>query len=108
MSALVYLKAQCSVLYCRPKLAQHISKHLNFLDVRYPKVPNWDNFFQGCVSRLLLTLVGSPPVSNAPNRSDPNSSVDIVPISDNPASANKQQHPIADGKLHYFNSKHGI
>ena len=46
-------------------------------DVKYPKVASWDSFFQSSVSRVLLTLVGSPP-----GPSDPNRSVDIVPVSD--------------------------
>ncbi|XP_074619097.1 uncharacterized protein LOC141877946 isoform X2 [Acropora palmata] len=52
--------------------------------VRYPKVASWDTLFQGCVSRVLLTLVGSPPSASPAFTQDPNSSVDTVPVAYKP------------------------
>ena len=54
------------------------------LVVRYPKVASWDTLFQGCVSRVLLTLVGSPPSASPAFTQDPNSSVDTVPVAYKP------------------------
>jgi len=46
-----------------------------FPDVIYPQVPHWTQFFQSCVSRLLLMLVGSPPTIQDKDRS-----LDLVPL----------------------------
>ncbi|XP_078367466.1 uncharacterized protein LOC144651409 isoform X2 [Oculina patagonica] len=66
-------------------------------DVKYPQVASWDSFFQSSVSRVLLTLVGSPPGSSPVNRPDPNRSVDIVPVSDKQAVQPQQTSPIPNG-----------
>ncbi|XP_022796822.1 uncharacterized protein LOC111335223 isoform X4 [Stylophora pistillata] len=63
-------------------------------DVKYPKVASWDSFFQGSVSRVLLTLVGSPPGSSPNNKPDPNRSVDIVPVSDKQAVKSQETSPV--------------
>lgn len=47
----------------------------------YPQVPQWTQFFQSCVSRVLLMLVGSPPsVSSVPDKAEANRSLDLVPM----------------------------
>lgn len=68
-------------------------------DVKYPKVASWDSFFQSSVSRVLLTLVGSPPGSSPDNRPDPNRSVDIVPVSDKQSVQPQQTSPIPNGRF---------
>ena len=72
-------------------------------DVKYPKVPNWTTFFQSSVSRVLLTLVGSPPSSHPGNTNDPNRSVDTVPVSDKPAPQPQMNSPVMNGKHVYCN-----
>ena len=67
------------------------------LDVKYPKVASWDSFFQSCVSRVLLTLVGSPPSSSPVNKQDPNISVDTVPVSHKPNSKPDLLTSLANG-----------
>ena len=69
-----------------------------FPDVKYPKVASWDAFFQGCVSRVLLTLVGSPPNSSPVNKHDPNTSVDTVPVSDKQGTRPQLPNPLTNGK----------
>ena len=64
------------------------------VDVKYPKVASWDSFFQGSVSRVLLTLVGSPPGSSPNNKPDPNRSVDTVPVSDKQAVKSQETSPV--------------
>jgi len=66
-------------------------------DVKYPKVASWDSFFQSSVSRVLLTLVGSPPGSSPGNRPDPNRSVDIVPVSGKQSIKPPQTSPLPNG-----------
>lgn len=66
-------------------------------DVRYPKVASWNTFFQGCVSRVLLTLVGSPPSSSPGSKHDPNISVDTVPVSHKPDSKGHSPSLITNG-----------
>lgn len=70
-------------------------------DVKYPKVPNWTTFFQSSVSRVLLTLVGSPPSPHPGNANDPNRSVDTVPVSDKPVPKPQMNSPVMNGK-HVF------
>ena len=65
-----------------------------FVDIKYPKVASWDSFFQGSVSRVLLTLVGSPPGSSPNNKPDPNRSVDTVPVSDKQAVKFQETSPV--------------
>ena len=72
--------------------------------MQYPKVASWDSFFQSSVSRVLLTLVGSPPGSSPDIKSDPNRSVDIVPVSDKQSVKPKQTSPNHNGKyLNMYN-----
>ena len=71
--------------------------HGVFLDVKYPKVASWDTFFQGCVSRVLLTLVGSPPSSGPVSKHDPNTSVDTVPVSDKPTAKAQLPTSVTNG-----------
>ncbi|XP_068724654.1 centrosomal protein of 192 kDa-like isoform X2 [Montipora capricornis] len=68
-------------------------------DVKYPKVASWDSFFQSCVSRVLLTLVGSPPSSSPVNKQDPNISVDTVPVSHKPNSKPDLLTSLANGDV---------
>ncbi|XP_032230140.2 uncharacterized protein LOC5505880 isoform X2 [Nematostella vectensis] len=51
-------------------------------DVNYPSTPDWSKFFQSCVSRLRLELVGSPRAESLVDRgqAEANQSLDLVPI----------------------------
>ena len=94
------------VFYCpfSRTLNQIVLKHTIFVsDVKYPKVPNWTTFFQSSVSRVLLTLVGSPPSPHPGNANDPNRSVDTVPVSDKPVPKPQMNSPVMNGKHVYLN-----
>ena len=85
-------------------LNQIVLKQTIFVsDVKYPKVPNWTTFFQSSVSRVLLTLVGSPPSPHPGNANDPNRSVDTVPVSDKPVPKPQMNSPVMNGKHVYRN-----
>ena len=72
--------------------------------MKYPKVASWDSFFQGSVSRVLLTLVGSPPGSSPNNKPDPNRSVDTIPHSNKQAVKPQQTSPIPNGMCRVSNN----
>ena len=100
------VKKQVARFYCpfSRTLNQIVLKHTIFVsDVKYPKVPNWTTFFQSSVSRVLLTLVGSPPSPRPGNANDPNRSVDTVPVSDKPVPKPQMNSPVMNGKHVYRN-----
>ena len=100
------VKNRLHVFYCplSRTLNQIVLKHTIFVsDVKYPKVPNWTTFFQSSVSRVLLTLVGSPPSPRPGNANDPNRSVDTVPVSDKPVPKPQMNSPVMNGKHVYRN-----
>ncbi|EDO34535.1 predicted protein [Nematostella vectensis] len=57
-------------------------KAVCYTDVNYPSTPDWSKFFQSCVSRLRLELVGSPRAESLVDRgqAEANQSLDLVPI----------------------------
>ena len=104
ISSAAMLKNRLHIFYCpfSRTLNQIVLKQTIFVsDVKYPKVPNWTTFFQSSVSRVLLTLVGSPPSPHPGNANDPNRSVDTVPVSDKPVPKPQMNSPVMNGKHVY-------